>query len=76
MSSSVSSSSVGAVAGRSAWGTGSVGAIMEDRCPITLPSLSGFLLKVDVMVATIGGCVSYPGWCSPNVKIGTFVEIF
>ena len=48
------SASVGAVAGRSAWGTGSVGAIMEDRCPITLPSLSGFILKVDVMVAMIG----------------------
>ena len=29
------SASVGAEVGRSAWSTGSVGAIVEDRCPVT-----------------------------------------
>ena len=62
--------SIGAVVGRSAWGMGSVGAIMEVRCPITLPSLFGFLVKFDVMVATIRGCVPFP------VNIGAWVEIF
>ena len=70
------SPSVGAVAGRLAWGIGSVGAIMEDRCLITLASLSGFLLKVEVMVATIGDCAPYPDWCPPDMKIGALVEIF
>ena len=65
------SPSVGAVAGRSSWGIGSVGAIMEDRFPITLASLSGFLLKFDVMVATIGGWAPYPGWCPLDMKIGS-----
>ena len=54
------STSVGVVAGRSAWGTGSAGAIVEDRCLVTLLSLSGCLVKVDVMVAMIGGCVPHP----------------
>ena len=62
--------------GRLSWGTRSIDAILEDRCSITLPSLSGFLVKVDVMVATIGGCALCPGWCPPDVKIGAWVEIF
>ena len=64
------SPSVGEMAGRLAWGTGSADAIVEDICPVTLPSLSGFLVKVDVMVATIGGYAPCP------VKIGAWVEIF
>ena len=76
MFSSVSSSSVGVVAGRSTWGTGSVGAIIEDRCVVTLDSLSGFISKVDEMVATIGDCGPCSGWCPPDVKICDFIDIF
>ena len=55
MYSSVSSSSVGAVARRSAWGTRLLGAIVEDRCVVIWDSLSGLLSKTDEMVANIGG---------------------
>ena len=74
--SSTISPSVGAVAGRSAWGTDTIGAIIEDRRAITLTSLSGFLSKFDMMVAVIMDCASCPGWCPPNMKLGAFVEIF
>ena len=76
MSSTFSSPPVGAVAGRSAWGTGTVDAIVEDRRAITLASLSRFISKVDIMVATIVDYVSCPIWCPPDVNIGVFVEIF
>ena len=55
---------------------GLVDAIIEDRCAITLDSLSTFFSKVDVMVAMIGDCAPCPGWCPPDVKIGALVEIF
>ena len=60
MSSSVSSSSVGAVASTSAWGTGSIGAIIEDRRAITLDSLLGFISKINKMVAMTGDCALFP----------------
>ena len=75
MSSSVSSPSVGVVAGRLAWGTGTVGVIVEDRRAITSDSLSGFLSKFDVMVAKVLDCVSWLGWYPLVVKRGAFVEI-
>ena len=56
MSSSVSSSSVGVVAGRSTWGTGSVGAIVEDRRAVTWDSLSRFISKIDETIAMIEDC--------------------
>ena len=55
---------------------GSVDPIIEDRHAITLDSLSGFLSKINEMVAMIGDCVSCPGWCPPDMKIGSLVEIF
>ena len=53
-----------------------VGVIFKDRCAITSASLSGFLSKVDVMVAKILDCASCPGWYPLVVKRGAFVEIF
>ena len=77
---SSSSPLVGSVVGR--WGSGTVGAIVEVRRPTTSASLSGFLSKVEVIVANIFGLwgiwlvwgtgSGYP----PNSKRGDFLEIF
>ena len=72
----VMSSSVSSSPGRLAWGTGLVGAIVEDRRTVTWDSLSGFLSKIDETVAMSGGWGPCSGCCSPDVKIGTSVEIF
>ena len=51
MSSSFSSPPVGAAAGRLVWGA--VGVIVAVQRAVTSASLSGFLSKVDVMVAKV-----------------------
>ena len=43
--------------GRLAWGSGSVGSMVDVTCPITYPSWSDCHVKVDVMCANTMGCV-------------------
>ena len=51
------SASGSVVVGRSAWGSGLVGSMVEVTCPITSPSLSDCCVKVDMMCANNQGGV-------------------
>ena len=59
LSSGVMSTSGGVVVGRSAWGSGSIGSMVNCTCPITSPSWSD-QVKVDVRCENTLGCALLP----------------